>query len=386
MADPQAALFNAILSSQNQGIGSDPALNAFQRTVSANDYWKTAAVPLLSARFDTSTWSPGTTLGVSAVQGFLGSLLSGIGNQKEAQQMQLATSVLPALYANPNAVANPGIDAEAFEGLKLSAARENVLRQVKRDESTQALLNELLTRKAQAQIDTAEAGPREAAKKLAELGAYANLPDAGATIPGTPAYTAAQDALKKANDIGKIERDYSTTLTTGDEAKRAIALNKAAANIFDALKKDSPLAASTAIVEYAKLQDPLASVRESDELRVSDPGGPLGILARYQNEIVQKGKLVPGAKEAMKELVPLLQQNQFAAYDELKNGILEVAPQYGANPANIKYIKPIDLSTFDEQKTEDIPAPPTGGRVYTPEEQAAALKVLQKRGVISPGG
>lgn len=101
-------------------------LGNFQKAIGANDYWKQAAVPIGAAKFDTSTWKPSTTAGVLAAQGFLGSILNGLGQRNEADQMNKVASVLPALYSDPISVSAPeGVDPGAFGALKASAIARN---------------------------------------------------------------------------------------------------------------------------------------------------------------------------------------------------------------------------------------------------------------------
>lgn len=121
MADASAAMLEALFGS---GINAadDGGINAFRKTVGANDYWRAAAAPILSAKFDNSTWSPGQTLGVSAGQAFLGGILNALGQRDEARQLESVASVLPKLYSDPNSVSVPeGVDPEAFGQLKLNA-------------------------------------------------------------------------------------------------------------------------------------------------------------------------------------------------------------------------------------------------------------------------
>lgn len=150
------------------------------------------------------------------------------------------------------------------------------------------------------------------------------------------------------------EQEATKILTTGAQANKALEMNKAAENIYNSLQQDNPLAASTAIFEFAKLQDPTGTVREGDELRVSDPGGPLGQLARLHNEIMQKGKLTPDAKVAMATLVPQLQASTFAGYNQLKDNYVAQAKRYKANPGNIQFIKPYVWPSAEDVQNKTI--------------------------------
>lgn len=119
MGDP---LFDSI-SSLFSSSGADPAdVLDFRRTVRANDPYRNAAAPILSAKFDTSTWSPGATFGVTAGQAFLGSLLNALGVRDEAAQVKTMTAALPELYKNPQTPIPAGVDQSAGEALRAATA------------------------------------------------------------------------------------------------------------------------------------------------------------------------------------------------------------------------------------------------------------------------
>lgn len=131
------AASDAFISALLGGIGGgsktltdDPALDAFSRTAAENSIYNQIAGPLLSTKFNTSTWSPTETLGVSLGQSFLGGLLGNLGRQDVAKQYETAASILPDLYRNPSSVSLPeGVDSEAFGALKLAALRDNAKRE-----------------------------------------------------------------------------------------------------------------------------------------------------------------------------------------------------------------------------------------------------------------
>lgn len=136
MADGQDALLAALLGGAVQQRGY-PDLDQFTNTLAANDLWKMAAAPVLGTKFNTSTWSNGETLAATAGQAFLGSILKGLGDRSEAQQLAKTAAVLPQLYSNPGSVLVPeGVDAEAFGKLKLSALKENAARTISTDTKT----------------------------------------------------------------------------------------------------------------------------------------------------------------------------------------------------------------------------------------------------------
>ena len=350
MADSDAILA-ALLGTG--GAGLDPLSN-FQKATASNDMLKMAAAPVLQAKFDNSTWSPLQTFGTSAAQAFLGTLLHGLGQRQEDEQLMKVAAVYPQLAKDPLSVAVPeGVDSTAFNALRLGQLQKN------------AALEEARAQKIADAVFASQLKGEES--RLTELGRIkgrnegygfgldsvtapnvAAVPGAAAAIkdPESPMYKISEDRFAKQMQLQK-------ELMTGNEATKSLSLNKAARNILEAIKNDSPLAASSAIFEFAKLQDPSGTVREGDEMRVSDAGGPLGKLAQVFNEVQQKGKLLPESKAAMRQLVPMMVQSQFDQYNQLKDAYLSTAQQYGLDPTKLQYVKPIDLSSYlQEQATQ----------------------------------
>ena len=122
------------------GSGSNVSdIGTFQNQIAQNDLWKVAAAPVMQAKFNTSTWSPMQSFGVSAGQAFLGSLLNEIGNQSESRQLEKVASILPQLYSDPLSVQAPeGVDPRAFASLKLNTA-------TRQDSSKSTQLQKLLS-------------------------------------------------------------------------------------------------------------------------------------------------------------------------------------------------------------------------------------------------
>lgn len=177
MADITQALLSGIFGG---GSGGDAAgditdITNFGNSIAANDYWKMAANPILQTQFDRSTWSPMTSLGVSAGQSFLGALLHGIGQRDEAAQLQSVASILPQLYSDPSSVMAPeGVDAEAFGKLKLATmTRNQIARAAAQSKSTEAI-RELLGSGIKAELEAAgkEKGTQDAKKRSEKGGGW----------------------------------------------------------------------------------------------------------------------------------------------------------------------------------------------------------------------
>lgn len=106
----------------NVGPGAND-IAAFQNKVAANDIWSLLGSQIAGAKFNTSTWTPGESMGVTALNAFLGSALASYGANQQAAQLEKVASVMPQLYTDPMAAVAPeGVDTGAFTALKLGTA------------------------------------------------------------------------------------------------------------------------------------------------------------------------------------------------------------------------------------------------------------------------
>lgn len=341
MADDLSAIYASL------GLGNPTAtandLSSFQNNVLSTDPWNIAAKSLGSFQPNMQTWSPTTQIATSFGKNFLAGIMGQYARNDAAEQLNKVVQVMPQLRTDALGVATPeGVDESAFSTLRSGQVLKNLEAQAQAAQSENELRNAIK-----------KAGLIKEAEILGENKAY-GLVAPGAKNPNSPGYKVDQDLFK-------IEQSYTDKLLTGVEPQRVMGMNRAATNILEAIKKDNPLAASTAIFEYAKLQDPTGTVREADEMRVSDPGGPLGQLAQLHNQITGEGKLTPEAKKAMRELVPILQDSTFSQYNQMRDSYLDAAKGYGADPSRIKYLKPTDLSSYLEDQTLKVdPTIPPG--------------------------
>lgn len=337
MADDLASIYASLGLVNPTATAND--LSSFQNNVLSTDPWNIAAKSLGSFQPNMSTWDSGTQIATSFGKNFLAGLMGQYARNDAADQLNKVVQVMPQLRSDPLNVAVPeGVDESAFSTLRSNSVLKNLEAQAQAAQSENELRNAIK-----------KAGLVKEAEILGENKAFGALGAAGAENPNSPGYKVNQDLFK-------IEQSYTDKLLTGAEPQRVMAMNRAATNILEAIKKDNPLAASTAIFEYAKLQDPAGTVREADEMRVSDPGGPLGQLAQFHNQITGEGKLTPDAKKAMRELVPILQDSTFSQYNQMKDSYLDAAKGYGADPNRIKYLKPADLtSLLADDSTQNIP-------------------------------
>ncbi len=230
-----------ILAALMGGMGGGGDLGAFRNTIAQNDLWTQAAQPILGARFDTSTWSPGTTLGVSAGQAFLGALLGGLGQRSQAQQLEKVAQVLPALYENPGAVMAPeGVDREAFGILKLGEMAKNEARTI-------ALEQDRLKRS----LDIMDAGLKKKAETKGEIeGKQDAYKQAGTEDPDNP-------SVKSASELSKQLMNNKEVIDFGEVRNRINVLQKAALDPTTVADLDY-------VIGIAKILDPTSVVRESE--------------------------------------------------------------------------------------------------------------------------
>lgn len=249
------------------GGGSD--LGAFRNTIAQNDLWTQAAQPILGARFDTSTWSPGTALGVTAGQSFLGALLAGLGQRSQAQQLEKVAQVLPALYENPGAVMAPeGVDSEAFGILKLGEMAKNQARTIAQEQ-------DMLKRS----LDIQDAGSKKKAETTGELEAKRDVyKQSGSEDPDNP-------SVKSATELGKQLINNKEVIDFGEVRNRIQVLQKAALD-------PSTIADLDYVIGVAKILDPTSVVRESEGQTIIDSQSiPASILGQLNKSLLSKSAI-----------------------------------------------------------------------------------------------
>lgn len=104
-------------------------LSGFTQNALAGNLFSQLAPSILGAKFDTSSWSPGTSAGVSFGKALLGGLANNYGRNQVADETSAVSKILPDLYADPMSVAAPeGVDKYAFSQLQNKAVSDNLLR------------------------------------------------------------------------------------------------------------------------------------------------------------------------------------------------------------------------------------------------------------------
>lgn len=212
MADPTTAALAAMFGGLNGGATTGSDLDQFQRTIAGNDLYKIGAAPILGAKFDTSTWSPGTTAAVTAGQAFLGALLNRYGQIQEANQMNAVSQILPQLYSNPASVAVPeGVDESAFETLRANQVKNKLIGEATAGQKIKDLFTAAQIGGYQKKLETQGeiAGKQEAYKDL------------GVTDPENPIEKKVVELRDKYNQLDEI-KDYKYVSRLSDQLVRVL--------------------------------------------------------------------------------------------------------------------------------------------------------------------
>lgn len=362
MADMNSVFLNQLFGNQAGVIGNDPSLNAFNRTIGQNDYWKLGGGTLGSAKFDTSTWNPATTAAVTGAQGFLSALLSGYGARQEAQQLDAVRAVLPQLRAGEDVALPDFVDPEAGAGLKLNITQENA------------------DRRAMAAAKSAER-ESDAAKILFQMGVQPVKDEAGKVslqrIPGIAEAKGeaakAEEAAKWGGDISKSPDSPENKLKSLNKAEEDAARNEIKADpsvtqlrmrdaVLPQLKAIKDLPTKTSDIPFVTLflksfDDSV--VRAEEYARVASANGIVG-----QYEAVLKGALEgkgidPKIKDQMyREIVQsrngLLSAANVAAEDRLRLVAARGGDPKNAIPFTNKPIKLFQEPTDPEERAQFI--------------------------------
>lgn len=169
----------------------------------------------------------------------------------------------------------------------------------------------------------------------------------------------------------KLETDVTNKLTTGNEAQKVLETQSKAKNVLEALKKDDPIRAATAIYGFAKLLDPEGVVRKEDGTIVANPGGPAGQLASIANSWLQKGQLTKQTRQSISEIVPNLVQNQYESYEAQKKALVDSVTKQGARADMI--------GSLPNMQMGDAPPPPPAGYELTGRKDASGNWGIRKK-------
>jgi hypothetical protein len=335
----------------NQGVsGADlGALDAFKSSIQAESPYRTAAAPILGAKFDMGTWSPATRFGVSAGQSFIGALLGEIAKKDEAEQLAKVTAVLPQLYSNPAAVAAPGgVDAGAFEILRQNAV-------AKRDIGKAVQASDFLKDMLKAQ----NAGIEARSKVFGELGAKKDFYGAGQD-PDSPQF--------KLNKVIKDEEDARRTEVLAKvPGAQSLSVMTSVLPTLEAMSKINSKTSDIPFV-YKLIQAQDGGVVKDGERDMVIASTPL--LVKWKTEL--DGALNGGGLpvELKKQIVAEMKSNALATYETVMKGaepIYQIGEKRGAARQNMSPFNDSYILESLTPKTETIDR-------ATLQAEAAALR------------
>lgn len=333
------------------GSGSDVSdIGNFQKAVAANNIFSQLAPQVASAPFNTSNWSLGQTVGITAGKAFLSSLLNAIGQRQQSDQLNSLASVLPQLYEDPLAVSAPeGVDPQAFAGLKLSTlARADR----SKSDALQSLMKEILSVKL--------AAPIAAAKARGELeGKNSFYNEQGTENPEDPAVK-----LRKS-----LETDTYNRIT---KLPSYIQFSDIDANFrtLKELSKETSRPASVGMISaLARIWDPMGTVREGEYNINSQAQSALdSIIGNWKEIVLGEGKLSPESKQKIIGAAAT-KYNEFGnKYTQEKSALYDALKAQGGNPLNVPTS---EYTPFELPQVKTINAP-----------KDAILAELKRRGAI----
>lgn len=311
------------------GSGSDVSdIGNFQKAVAANNIFSQLAPQVASAPFNTSNWSLGQTVGITAGKAFLSSLLNAIGQRQQSDQLNSLASVLPQLYEDPLAVSAPeGVDPQAFAGLKLATL-------ARKDNSGHAGLQEI----AKSLFGVKIAGMEADAKTQAELEARRKFYGAGIEDPESPQAKEADAARQEIAKLPAVTK-LNTTSAALAQLKNIKDLNTASSDIPFATIFIGGLDGSV--------------VREGEYARVA---GANPFLDKYRNALegALNGTSVLGV-DIKKQMYQELVQTQKGLFDaSVEQSAPRLATAIARGVKNPKTVLP-----FDPDMTFELPNIPT---------------------------
>lgn len=336
-------LFSALFGGMSNPTSGSADVNAFNKTVAANDIWRSAAGAVGNANFDTRTWTPNQAIGANVAKAFLGSILGSVAQDKEAQQTNKLLEVLPQLYSNPNSVGAPeGIDRQAFNAFKMNAM-------AKKAEDDAAI------RKAYA---TSFGGNYDPVNNSVSL-----IP--GAQEAMMELYTKKSELQNKDDDlrIKKQQQQLENTVynrVTNLPSYKLLADVESNVNALKDLSSQDSKASDVGLIStVARIRDPNSTVREGEFKLNSDTQSYLDQLVGDWRSVVTGGsRLTPEAKKGIIASV-LPKYNQLVeSYDSQKTPLLEALERQGGNSLNVP------TPNFSKLSVDDFFPPDKNAKEY----------------------
>lgn len=303
------------------GIGAND-LTAFQNSVYQSDPYGMAGNAIGSARFNTSTWSPGATAATAFGQAFLTGLLNRYAQQDAADQTNKLISVLPQLRSDPMSVVAPeGIDAAPFATIKANAIAKNQIA----EQNKQNTLSDLI-QKLQLAGPMAEAAAK--GTKLGELEAYGSVPGSSA-IPGSPGYQVGKDTKA-------LENTFYDRITSLPQYKLLSDLDSNIKALPAIALQDNKAADVALFSTIARIRDPNSTVREGEIKINQDTQSYLdSIYGGWRGVVNGESKMTPFDKlRIVNSVVPKFDELK-KSYDDARNPLLDSLESQGGKRANI---------------------------------------------------
>lgn len=346
---------DVLLSLLGQGSGSNVSdIGAFQNQIAQSDFYKQAAAPILGAKFNTSTWTPGQSFGVSAGQAFLGSLLGAIGDQYESRQLEKVASVLPDLYKDPlNVVTPEGVDAKAFANLKLNAA-------TRKDAASSSSLQKLV----QDLLGTKVAGLTEKEKELGKNAAYEQLSGGSAGL--------LNPLSKEKNSIEEKARDALKSVPLVTNFQDLKTNFKTMTDVYGLDNKPATLAF---VSSFARVLDPNSVVREGEIKNAENTQSFLSSLGYNLKSLVDGSQNIgPEAKQQMLQAASAKYNTFGTDFNKYLTAQRELVKGLGGRPENVfapTEYEPFDFNSWATQKGIGVNI-----------SRDAAIAELRRRGLI----
>jgi hypothetical protein len=356
-------------------------LEAFAKTIAANDIFSTMADPLIAFRPDTFTavagdpsvgvypkvrsMSPWESLATTFATSLGGGLLKNYGKAQEAEQIAALTNVLPQLIADPTSVAMPeGIESGAFNSIKQKAIAARAEREARKGDAAFAamLTNPVAAKQSKrlfgidvaklAGLDTPAAAmagvlrenaadlevPKtigdkpEGETKLSPMERYnKTLDETGDETLAKAAY--ASDA-KSNEDRIKGADDLRTQFIGLQEVKDTVKLGRLYKTLAETMDNPSAVADIPFIVGFIKAGDPTSVVRETESGAVLESSGlPLALQARLNKYMSGEGNL-PQRQELF-DLIGNYYGAQKAITDDYAERYTKIANKRGIDPEDV---------------------------------------------------
>lgn len=313
--------------------GSDVSdIANFQKTIADNNIFSQLAPQVAAAPFDTSNWSLGQTVGVTAGKAFLSSLLNAIGQRQQSDQLVSLASVLPDLYKNPFSVQAPeGVDPQAFAGLKLNAI-------TRADKSKSAALQSL----AKDILGVEVARQESAAKALGEL-------------EGKNSFYDIQGSRDPESPLEKKVTDLNDKFSKREEVQNFSYVQRLSDQLAQTMKNPSAVADPVLAKMVVQFVEPKLAVNAGEAAGLAASSS---IPDAWKGQIAQamegKSKLTPTMRTALLDIAKAAYQAHGSAYSRVYNQFKNEAKLFNIDPARISSIG--EPKTFEELTKSSMPS------------------------------